>query len=125
MEFPLEQRLFQLFPGLSEISSNSVETARRFSVPGYKGTLGIIEGESRKFCSTCNKLRITSSGVMKNCLYGEGVLNMRELLRSCANDAEVAEEIARCVRQKLKNGYEAARLNEKKSCEDSMASIGG
>ncbi len=124
MELPLETRLFRLFPGLREISSNNVETARRFSVDGYKGTVGIIEGESRKFCATCNKLRITSSGMLKNCLYDEGVLDMRSLLRSEPNDTVIAEKIAWCVSRKLRNGHEAACGNGKK-CQDSMASIGG
>lgn len=124
MELPLEERLVRLFPGLTEISSNDIETARRFSVIGYTGTLGIIEGESRKFCATCNKLRITSSGMMKNCLYDEGGLDMRSLLRSDLSDIEIAAEISRCVSTKLRNGLEAARLS-KKTCQDSMASIGG
>ncbi|WP_136809940.1 GTP 3',8-cyclase MoaA [Desulfosediminicola flagellatus] len=124
MELPLETRLFRLFPGLKEISSNNIETARRFSATGYQGTLGIIEGESRKFCGSCNKLRITSSGMMKNCLYDKGVLNLRELLRTDITDSELAEEIASSVSKKLVNGKEAARLNEKDS-EESMASIGG
>lgn len=124
MELPLETRLFRLFPGIREVSSNNVETARRFSVSGYQGTLGIIEGESRKFCASCNKLRVTSSGMLKNCLYDEGVVDIRSLLRNEPNDSAVAEKIRWCVSKKLRNGYEAACGNGKK-CQDSMASIGG
>ena len=121
---PIEQRLQRLFPGMAETVVSGVETARRFTVPGYTGTLGIIEGESRKFCTTCNKLRITSSGMLKNCLYDKGVLDMRTLLRSEPDDARVAGEIIRVVSQKLRNGYEVERLH-KADCQDSMASIGG
>jgi len=120
----LESRLFRLFPGLTELSAKQVETARKFSLPGYAGTLGIIEGESRKFCATCNKLRVTSSGLMKNCLYDQGVLNLRELLRATTDDHEVVSEIRKAVSRKLQNGMEAAKLNASTS-EDSMASIGG
>lgn len=121
---PLEERLFRLFPGLAEVPAGTVETARRFALPGYAGTLGIIEGESRKFCATCNKLRVTPSGMLKNCLYDKGVADLRTLLRSEPCDGKIAEEIVRCVGRKLRNGYEAARLNEEKD-QDSMASIGG
>ena len=124
MSQTLESRLFKLFPGLTELSSKHVETARKFSLPGYAGTLGIIEGESRKFCATCNKLRVTSSGMMKNCLYDQGALNLRDLLRATPDDSEVAGEIRKAVSKKLKNGMEAAKLNGNSS-EDSMASIGG
>lgn len=121
---PIGERLARLFPGLTEVAVNGVETARRFSVPGYAGTLGVIEGESRKFCGTCNKLRITPSGMLKNCLYDQGILDMRELLRREPDDGRVAERIIWCVSQKMRNGYEVAQQNEKK-CQDSMASIGG
>ncbi|SHO47797.1 GTP 3',8-cyclase MoaA [Desulfopila aestuarii] len=121
---PIEERLQRLFPEMVENAVSGVETARRFTIPGYAGTLGIIEGESRKFCTTCNKLRITSSGMLKNCLYDKGVLDMRTLLRSEPDDARVATEIIRVVGQKLRNGYEVARLHEA-DCQDSMASIGG
>ena len=120
----LETRLFKLFPGLSEISSNDVETARKFAVPGYKGTLGIIEGESRKFCSTCNKVRITPAGMLKNCLYDSGVLNLIELLRSGLDDEEIRRKVIDAVASKLIDGHKASECRQKK-CEDSMATIGG
>lgn len=120
----LLKRLHNLFPGLSEVTTNRVETAKRFSLPDCAGTLGIIEGESRKFCATCNKVRITSNGVLKNCLYDEGVLDLRQLLRSTMTDAEIAMTICQSVNRKLRDGFEAARL-KKQATEDSMASIGG
>ncbi|MFV0436010.1 MAG: GTP 3',8-cyclase MoaA [Desulfopila sp.] len=121
---PLGQRLARLFPGIEEITGSLVETARRFTVPGFVGTLGIIEGESRKFCATCNKLRVTASGMLKNCLYDQGVLDMRSLLRRESDDGEIARQIRCCVGRKLANGYEAAKRKAGRS-QDSMASIGG
>lgn len=121
---PIETRLRRIFPELTEVGVKGVETARRFRVPGYAGTLGIIEGESRKFCATCNKLRITPSGMMKNCLYDKGVLDMRTLLRGEPDNDKVAEKIIWAVGCKLRNGYEVAQQNEAES-QDSMASIGG
>lgn len=124
MELPLEARLARLFPGLKEISSNNIETARKFSVPGYRGTVGIIEGESRKFCAKCNKVRITPAGMLKNCLYDHGVLDLRELLRSGAGDKEIALRISEAVSRKLQDGHAAAD-DTPAACEDSMATIGG
>ena len=124
MEMRLETRLAQLFPGITEISANDIETARKFSVPGYRGTLGIIEGESRKFCATCNKVRITPAGMLKNCLYDRGVLDLRALLRSGVEDKEVALKISAAVSGKLEDGYAAAG-DQPADCEDSMATIGG
>lgn len=120
----LAERLQRLFPGMCEISSNDIETARKFSVPGYKGTLGIIEGESRRFCASCNKVRITPAGLLKNCLYDRGVLDLRELMRSGADDEEIEARIIDSVRAKLVDGHKVAEQQER-LCEDSMATIGG
>ena len=82
----LEERLFKLFSGLVEIHSDTVETARNFHIPNHIGSIGIIEGDSKKFCATCNKVRITSAGLLKNCLYDKGVLDLRTLLRDGSSD---------------------------------------
>ncbi len=120
----LEARLQGLFPGLTEISSNNIETARQFKVPGAVGTIGIIEGHSRKFCSSCNKIRITSQGILKTCLYDNGVLDLRTLLRDGASNEEISSAIVRCVSKRHEDGHAADAINV---CDDeeSMARIGG
>lgn len=120
----LEERLETLFPGLTEISSNNIETARQFKVPGATGTLGIIEGHSRKFCSSCNKVRITSQGVLKTCLYDTGVLDLRSLLRDGATNEEISFAIVRCVSKRYEDGHAADAVNIGND-EESMARIGG
>lgn len=45
------------------------ETARSYSIDGYQGTFGIISSVTQPFCSTCNRIRITADGKMKNCLF--------------------------------------------------------
>lgn len=121
---PLEQRLLRLFPELTEVSSRKIATARKFSASNFIGTLGLIEGESRKFCGHCNKVRLTSVGMLKNCLYDQGVLDLREMLRSGASDVEIAVAIKSAVAGKLKNGHEVAK-QENQSYGHSMATIGG
>ncbi len=123
-EATLEDRLARLFPGLTEISANSVETARQFRVPGAVGTLGIIEGHSRKFCSTCNKIRITPQGILKTCLYDQGVLDLRELLRNGSSDDEISTAIIGCVSHRHSDGLEVERKYSDQQNE-SMARIGG
>ncbi len=122
---PLEQRLGRLFPDVEEKVSSEIETARCFSVPGYQGTLGIIQGESRRFCNTCNKVRVTSSGMLKNCLYDDGVLDLRYLLRTGATDSEIAREICAAIAAKPVDGYTAEAARMERCTEDSMATIGG
>jgi len=124
-QISLEERLQKLFPGMTEISSNVIETARRFQLPGFAGTVGIIEGHSRKFCSTCNKIRITSQGILKTCLYDRGVCDLRSLIREGADDDQLAQIIVKRVGKR----YEHGRLAEEKSLQapvqETMSRIGG
>lgn len=122
---PLEQRLMQLFPGMQEIRGEGVETARKFSLPGFLGTIGIIEGESRKFCSSCNKVRVTSAGLLKNCLYDNGILDLRALLRDGSDDAGLKARIIAAVAAKPVDGFKAEEGRRLTCNEDSMATIGG
>lgn len=105
-----------------EESLNS--TAQLFSVPGFKGKLGIIAGYSRTFCSTCNRLRLTSTGLLKTCLYDVGRVNLRDLIRSGADDEEILAAIRQAVANRHRDGFEAEDENLLKN-KQSMAQIGG
>ena len=120
----LLQRLQRLFPGMEECAQNSPSTARIFSLPEYKGELGIIQGYSRFFCSKCNKVRITPTGMLKTCLYDNGVLDLKKMLRSGAGNGQIEAAILKCIQKRCINGHEAELL-AKRGKEPSMASIGG
>jgi cyclic pyranopterin phosphate synthase len=120
----LLQRLERIFPAMEECPQNSATTARIFSLPGYKGSLGLIQGYSRLFCATCNKLRITPTGMLKTCLYDNGVLDLKKMLRKGSGDEEIKLAIINCVQNRCVNGHEAENLASREQ-EPSMASIGG
>jgi cyclic pyranopterin phosphate synthase len=121
----IEERLKGLFPELAECASLLPTTARIFSLPGFQGKLGVIQGYSRQFCATCNKVRVTPLGMLKTCLYDNGVLDLKDLLRRKADDREISAAIAACVRERFANGHEAERFSERASVEPSMGEIGG
>jgi cyclic pyranopterin phosphate synthase len=120
----LLQRLQSLFPTMEECSQNYPSTARIFSLPDYRGAIGIIQGYSRFFCSTCNKVRITPTGMLKTCLYDNGVLDLKEMLRAGADNGQIEAAIINCIRKRCINGHEAELLANRGQ-EPSMASIGG
>ncbi len=119
----LKQRLTDLF-SLKEVKSDQPTTARIFELPGFLGKIGIIEGHSRKFCATCNKLRVTPLGVMKTCLYDNGVLDIKAMLRSGAVDDTIGRAIIDSIGKRYENGLKAEELCSSGD-EPSMASIGG
>lgn len=124
VDYGLAGRLAALFPGLQQSQSGNGSTAREFVVPGFSGTLGIIEGSSRKFCSTCNRIRITPQGILKVCLYDNGVLDLRDLLRQDVGDDELRSNIKRCLNKRFADGHQTEAANGKAQ-QPSMASIGG
>ena len=120
----LSLRLKRIFPGIEECAADLPTTARIFALPGYKGTLGIIQGYSRLFCKTCNKVRITPTGMLKTCLYDNGALDLKMLLRGGTGDYEIRKAIVACVQNRFINGHEAEQFSSR-TIEPSMAMIGG
>jgi cyclic pyranopterin phosphate synthase len=98
-------------------------TASCYKIPGFKGTVGIIAGHSRTFCDTCSRIRITSTGMLKTCLYDNGVLSLRDMIRSGASDIDIINSINGAVAGRFKDGFEAEAFN--RDSKKSMASIGG
>ena len=120
----LSLRLKRIFPAIAECITDFPTTARIFDLPGYKGNLGIIQGHSRLFCTTCNKVRITPSGMLKTCLYDNEALDLKMMLRTGADDHLIKEAIVACVQNRFSNGHEAERFS-RRATEPSMAMIGG
>ncbi len=120
----LQERLRAIFPGLKDYNRGVAGTAREFQLAGYCGTIGVIEGRSRKFCATCNKVRITPEGMLKACLYDDGVLDLRGLLRNGATDEFLADSIRTCLNHRYADGH-ATEADHCRAGEPSMASIGG
>jgi cyclic pyranopterin phosphate synthase len=111
---------------LEEISGKHGDTASLLSVPGYKGNIGVIAAFSRTFCNTCNRLRISSKGEIKSCLYDDGVFNIRDYMRSGVSDEELANKFREIVRLKPKDGFEAEKMRATPTAAmQSMSSIGG
>ncbi|HTQ63786.1 MAG TPA: GTP 3',8-cyclase MoaA [Puia sp.] len=58
------------------------ETAKKYSIPGHAGTFSVISTMSAPFCDTCNRMRLTADGKMKNCLFSKGETDLLTALRN-------------------------------------------
>jgi molybdenum cofactor biosynthesis protein A len=110
------------YPQLETLPGRKHDTAKTFQIPGYSGTIGIIAAYTRSFCGTCNRIRLTAQGMLKTCLYDQGVLNVRDLLRSGCSDDEIRLAFVKAFSSRPKDGFEAEKNFEIK---DSMSTIGG
>jgi cyclic pyranopterin phosphate synthase len=116
--------LQQAYPQLEKKKDPANATAYHYQVPGYRGEIGVIAAFSRTFCGTCNRLRITAQGTLKTCLYDDGVLDLKKMLREGASDEEVKDAIRKAVSNRAKDGVEAEKAR-KISVSESMSTIGG
>lgn len=103
------------------------DTAKKYFVPNHKGTFAVISTMTQPFCSTCNRLRITSDGKMYNCLFGKEETDLLTALRK-------NEDLESLIINNIKNKYfmlGGNNENEKWGIENtdtrskSMINIGG
>jgi GTP 3',8-cyclase len=85
---------------LIEIEHQRSETARRYRFDDGIGEIGIIAPVSHPFCGHCSRIRITSDGKLRTCLFSTWDHDLYELMRRGASDEELAEFIVRIVENK-------------------------
>lgn len=103
------------------------DTAKKFAIEGHQGTFAIISTMSAPFCSSCNRMRLTADGKMKNCLFSQ---KETDLLSALRNGEDVLPLIQESIASKAKElGGQFTKDFEKIQAEDiqnrSMISIGG
>jgi len=118
----LEAR-FDLVPMTPE-SPN--ETAVVYQVPGYAGTVGFISSMTQHFCASCNRLRLTADGNLKNCLFDNGEVSLRDPMREGATDDELMAIMRSAVQRKF--AHHGGHESPERLAQDpgrSMIQIGG
>ncbi len=68
-----------------------------YTVPGWQGSIGFIAAVHGKFCASCNRVRLTSQGFLRPCLASETGCDLRALLRSGADDAQLLTAIRETI----------------------------
>lgn len=97
--------------------------ARIFKFPGSAGEIGLISPISDHFCSSCNRLRLTSDGKLRTCLFSDEETDLKPLLRSGCSEEELGGKLDEALRKKpFRHGMvEGSR----KRCHRPMVKIGG
>jgi cyclic pyranopterin phosphate synthase len=87
------------------------------------GRVGMIASISRPFCMSCNRIRLTSDGKLRNCLFSLEETDIRALLRTGTADAD----IALAIRQSVASKWEGHEINTARFIQPErlMHSIGG
>ena len=96
-------------------------------IEGTKTRIGFISPLSSCFCETCNRIRITSEGKLKQCLYYDSKLDLMKMLRTETSDKKLIEEIKNEIyfKNKQHNFTGDPEDKEKEKEKNTMSVIGG
>ncbi|MBO0773307.1 MAG: GTP 3',8-cyclase MoaA, partial [Actinobacteria bacterium] len=75
--------------------------AESFLVDGGPARVGVIGSVTRPFCGTCDRVRLTADGQVRNCLFAREESNLRDPMRAGASDEELARRWQQAVASKL------------------------
>lgn len=113
----LEQAGLQLQPDAQRYGNGP---ASYWHIGGYKMPVGFIEPLHNKFCAVCNRVRLTSVGMLKPCLYSDEGMNLKRLLRDGGSDADLLQAMQEIIYAKP-----AGHSFDVKAARFNMSQIGG
>jgi GTP 3',8-cyclase len=87
------------YPDVRKVKDHVNDTSKTYQIPGFVGRIGFITSMTHNFCGTCNRLRITSDGNLKVCLFGNSEVSLRDLLREGNNGLPIDVETPEAIRQ--------------------------
>lgn len=96
--------------------------AKVLAHPDYQGEIGLIMPYEKNFCASCNRLRVSATGKLHLCLFGEEGLDLRDLLLSDEQQPQLAARLKSALQTKREHHY----LHIGNSgIRNNLASIGG
>jgi cyclic pyranopterin phosphate synthase len=106
-------------------SSYAGEVAQRWRYRDGAGEIGVISSVTQAFCSTCNRMRLSTEGSLYTCLFAQSGHDLKSLLRGGASDEDIRNEIA-ALWQRRGDRYSEIRTEATaKAKKVEMSYIGG
>ena len=98
----LVEKLKAMYPGMQRDSrQHGCGPAVYYSIPGFRGSVGLISAIHGKFCGTCNRVRLTSRGYLKTCLcYNDGA-DLRSVLRAGLPETEMHKALLETMQEAI------------------------
>lgn len=108
---------------LSQFPTEPSAVAKDYKIDGISASVSFVTSMTESFCGTCNRVRLTSDGYIKSCLFHPAEVNIRDFMREGATDSEIATIIKKAVEQKPEAHLPAEDLAKENN--RSMIEIGG
>ena len=102
------------------------DTAKNYQIKGYKGAFAVISSVTNPFCDSCNRIRLTANGQLKNCLFSTTESDLLTPLREGKSIANVIEKVV-LSKKKIRNGMDTLEKFKDPDSHNnrSMIAIGG
>jgi cyclic pyranopterin phosphate synthase len=94
------ERIGRVLPLVEMAPREASETAKRYTFADGMGEIGIIAPVSQAFCGACSRVRLTSDGKIRTCLFSQVEHDLYGRLRAGASDGELAAYIVRTIESK-------------------------
>ena len=99
--------------------------AHYYGIQGFQGKIGFISAISHKFCSECNRIRLTADGYLKTCLQYEAGVDLKEKLRNGVEDVQLLQSIRETILNKPWDHHFGKTAGETDLEQRYMSQIGG
>lgn len=115
------------YPNVIRLTDDENDTSKNYRIEGYQGSFAVISSVTEPFCGTCNRIRLTADGKIKNCLFSNEEADILGTLRR----GESIEPVIHNIIQKKKavragmEKFEDFSNKDLNSNNRSMISIGG
>lgn len=119
----IRDRILSL-PGIRFREGGVSSPAVTFLADGFAGNLGLISPISRSFCTECNRLRVTSDGRLRSCLFRRETLDLRKVLREGDGEDAIAALFRTAVSEKPE-GHGYCVPGASPVLPESMSRVGG
>jgi cyclic pyranopterin phosphate synthase len=96
------KRVIETLGPLSPVRIRKNGPSKYYRLHGAKGVLGFISALTHHFCSDCNRLRLTSDGKLRPCLFSETEIDLRSAIRSAVSNLEIERLLKLAIEVKPK-----------------------
>ena len=102
-------RVAEAYP-LEPVESPGPDPASRYRYLDGNGEIGVVASVTRSFCGSCDRVRLTAEGMLRNCLFALEETDLRAVVRGGGSDDDLADAVVRCVGAKWA-GHSVGRVN--------------
>jgi cyclic pyranopterin phosphate synthase len=104
---------------------HGVDPAKPYTFVNSRGTIGFIPSITEPFCSSCDRMRLTSDGKLLTCLFEKPGYDLRNLLREGQSETEIRRQLIENVKKKPQGIIKIIQESNLKPSLSLMHTIGG